>query len=104
MCVPVEGRCGLCSLLPVFSLFIGYFSPLSDLDFYSVVRIGSIDMVRLHISVGLLHPGSLDCLRFVSDSKFGPQPGCDVASRSGGWFYKSEYSGVCLHHGKVSTG
>ena len=86
MCVPLEGRCGLGLLLPVFSLVIDDFSPLSDLDFYSVVRIGSIDMVRLHICVGLLRLGSLDCLRFVSDSKFGPQPGFGVASPSGGWF------------------
>ena len=43
-------------------------------------------MVRVLIRVGLLHLGSLDGLRFVSDSKFGPQPVFDVASPLGGWF------------------
>ena len=104
MCVPVEGRCGLGLLLPVFSLVVGDFSPLSDLDYLLGCAYWKYFMVHVLIRVGLLRLGSLDGLRFASDSKFGPQPGFDVASLSGGWFYKSEYSRVCLNHGKVSTG
>ena len=87
MCVPVEGRCSLGLLLPVFSLVVGDFSPLSDLDYLLGCAYWKHFMVHVLIRVGLLRLGSLDGLRFASDSKLGPQPGFDVASPSGGLFY-----------------